>query len=332
MNQNILTVGLVGFLTLGVVDSAGGEGPAQQLDPPLQHACGLRVAKVIRGRLNSEITLDATVAADDRDVALVRAGASGVLERLRLSEPQRTVRQGEPLADLYVPDWFAPQVAYLAVRGLECPGAAHLAESAGRRLSDLGMPEELIRALETTGRPQTRRTVTAPVSGIVSDLAARKGMRVSLDSLLFRINALSTVWANAEVPDRIAREFGPGEAVTARTAALPDAVFSGRIATILPSASAANRAAIASVVLANPHMQLLPGMSVTLRFGAVAGADVLLVPSEAILGIGAHRVVTVFEKDGQFRPVRVEIGSQSAGQTEIRSGLTVGQKVLLFDI
>jgi Cu(I)/Ag(I) efflux system membrane fusion protein len=71
-------------------------------------------------------------------------------------------------------------------------------------------------------------------------------------------------------------------------------------------------------------------MSVTLR--SAAGADILLVPSAAIIAVGCRRVVTVLEKDGQLRPVRVETGSQSGGQTEIRSGLMAGQKVLLFDI
>jgi Cu(I)/Ag(I) efflux system membrane fusion protein len=138
------------------------------------------------------------------------------------------------------------------------------------------------------------------------------------------------VWANAEVPKNIGPAFRPGDSVTARAAALPDAVFSGTIATILPSANSTNRLAIVSVALANPHMQLLPGMSVTLR--SAAGADMLLVPSAAIIALGDHRVVTLLEKDGQVRPVRVEIGSQSGGQTEIRSGLMLGQKVLLFDV
>ena len=290
------------------------------------------MAEVTRGRLDSEITVGATVVCDERDVAVVPAGANGFVERLRVRATQCTVRQGEALGDLYVPDWFAPQMAYVAVRDLKCPGAADLAERAGRRLRRLGMPEDLIGVLERTGRPQSHVTLTAPIAGVVSDLPAREGMRVTSGSLLFRINGLSTVWVNAEMPESLGREVRSGDSVTARTATLPEAVFSGTVATVLPGAKLANRTAIASVALANPKMQLLPGTLVTVRFAPAAGADVLLVPSEAVIAMGNRSLVTAVENDGRFGPVSVETGSQSGGQTEIRSGLTLGQKVIVFDI
>jgi Cu(I)/Ag(I) efflux system membrane fusion protein len=332
MNQKLLTVGLIGFVTLALMGSDGPDARAEEIGPRLQQAPGLRVAEVTRCRLNSEITVGATVVCDERDVTVVPAGANGFVERLRVRATQCTVRQGEALGDLYVPHWFAPQVAYLAVRDLKCPGAADLAEGAGRRLRRLGMPEDLIRVLERTGRPQSHVTLTAPISGVVSDLTVREGMRVTSGSPLFRINGLSTVWVNAAMPESLGREVRSGDSVTARTATLPDAVFSGTVATVLPSAKLANRTAIASVALANPEMQLLPGMLVTLRFAPAAGADVLLVPSQAVIALGNRPVVTVVESDGRFRPVSVETGSQSGGQTEIRSGLTLGQKVIVFDI
>jgi Cu(I)/Ag(I) efflux system membrane fusion protein len=35
------------------------------------------------------------------------------------------------------------------------------------------------------------------------------------------------------------------------------------------------------------------------------------------------------EGEGKFRPVNVETGAQGGGQTEIRSGLSVGQKIVV---
>jgi Cu(I)/Ag(I) efflux system membrane fusion protein len=85
------------------------------------------------------------------------------------------------------------------------------------------------------------------------------------------------------------------------------------------------------VALSNPNLQLLPGMSVLVRFTSTAEADALLVPTEAVMASATHPVVTVYEEDGRFRPVNVEIGSQGGGLTEIRSGLAVGQKVVVFE-
>jgi len=307
----------------------GAEGRAVEVSPRLQQNLGVRLAEVSRGRLNSEITASATVAYDERDVALVQARASGFVERLRVRAPQDTVHQGEALADLYVPDWVAAQVEYLAFRDLQSPGAADLADGARQRLRLAGMPEDLIRRLEKTGTPQSRFTLTAPISGVVSELTAREGMTVTTGAPLFRINGLSTVWVNAEVPESLGQAVHPGDPVKARTAALPGAVFDGTVGAVLPGVDLATRTLTARVALPNPKMQLLPGMFVTVKFAPAAGADVLMVPSEAVIETGTRRVVIVAESDGRFRPVNVETGAQDGGQTEIRSGLALGQRVVV---
>src|SRR5207253_1231570 len=123
-------------------------------------------------------------------------------------------------------------------------------------------PEDLIRALEKRGRPQSRFTLLAPISGVITELMAREGMTVTVGSSLFRINGLRKVWVNAEVAETLGERVHRGDAVHARTAALPGVAFDGRVGAILPS-------------------------------------------------------------------VNVETGAQGGGQTEIRSGLTVGQKVVV---
>lgn len=307
----------------------GGEAGTVQISPRLQQNLGVRTALVTRGRLQTEITANATVVYDERDVALVQARASGFVERLRVRATLDRVRAGEPLADLYVPDWVAAQVEYLAVRDLKSPSAADLVDSALQRLRIAGMPRDLIRTLEKTGRPQSRFTLIAPISGVISELMAREGMTVTSGAPLFRINGLRTVWVNAEVPEELAQQVHAGDGVQARTAALPGVVFDGTVSALLPSVNLATRTLTARVELANPNMQLLPGMFVRVRFTQQTAPEVLLVPSEAIIETGTRRVVMVSDGDGQFRPVTVETGAGGGGQTEIRSGLTAGQKVVI---
>ena len=76
---------------------------------------------------------------------------------------------------------------------------------------------------------------------------------------------------------------------------------------------------------------LFASLLLTLRFASAAEPDVLLVPSEAVIAMGDRRLVAVFENDGRVLPKSVELGSQGGGQTEIRSGLALGQKVIVFD-
>ena len=311
-----------------VVEGSADSG-AVVVSSRVQQDLGVRTALVTRGQLRSELTASASVGYDERDVALVQARANGFIENLRVRATLDAVRQGEPLADLYVPDWAAAQVEYLAVRGLTSPGAADLVDAARQRMRLAGMPEELVRALEKSGTPRTRFTLTAPIDGVVTELTAREGMTVMTGAPLFRINGLKIIWVNAEVPEALAERVHAGDVVQARTAALPGVVFDGKVGALLPSVSTATRTVTARVELQNPKTRLLPGMFVTVQFAPVVGQDVLIVPSEAVIETGTRRVVMLAEGGGRFRPVNVETGAQGGGQTEIRSGLSAGQKVVV---
>jgi len=311
------------------VVEGGTDAGGVEISPRVQQNLGVRTAPVTRGQLRHEITASASVAYDERDVAVVQARATGFVKRLRVRATLDTVRAGEPLADLYVPDWVAAQVEYLAVRNLKSPGAADLVDGARQRMRLAGMPEELIQTLEKSGTPQSRFTLLAPISGVVTELLAREGMTVTAGSPLFRINGLRRVWINADVPETLAEQVRPGDAVQARTTALPGIAFDGTVGAVLPGVSLATRTVTARVELANPKMQLLPGMFVTVQFAPAAQANVLLVPTEAVIETGTRHIVLLADGDGRFRPVDVETGAQGGGQTEIHSGLTAGQKVVV---
>lgn len=311
------------------VVEGGGDAGGIEISPRLQQNLGVRVAPVVRGQLHPEITASANVAFDERDAAVVQARANGFVERLRVRAALDPVQVGEPLADLYVPDWSAVQVEYLAVKDLKSPGAADLVDGARQRLRLAGMPEGLIKTVERSGKLQSRFTIVAPISGVVTELTAREGMTVSTGSPLFRINGLKKVWLNAEVPETLGEHVHPGDAIQARTAALPGVVFDGKVSAVLPSVNVATRTVTARVELANPKTQLLPGMFVTVQFAPAGLANVLLVPSEAVIETGTRRVVMLAEGDGRFRPVSVETGVEGNGQTEVRSGLTLGQKIVV---
>ena len=95
---------------------------------------------------------------------------------------------------------------------------------------------------------------------------------------LFRLNGLRTVWVNAEVPEGAAAEVRPGNAVEARTPALPGSVFKGRVSAILPEVNATTRTLKARIELANPGRRLVPGMFATIDFAATHRKDSVLVP------------------------------------------------------
>jgi Cu(I)/Ag(I) efflux system membrane fusion protein len=306
-------------------DASGGV----QISSRVEQNLGVRTAEVTRGRLDRQIEATATVGYDERDVVLVPARANGFVEHLYVRATFDPVRKGQRLADLYVPDWVAAQEEYLAVKRLKSPGAADLLEGARQRMRLAGMTEDLIHAFEAGGKVQSHFTVIAPRSGVVAELSARQGAAVMSGAPLFRINGLATVWLNVEVPESFGAQVHTGDVVKARVPALPGTVFDGKVDSILPQVDPATRTLTARVSLVNPNAQLVPGMFVTVRFPSGARSDVLIVPSEAVIETGARRVVIVAEGEGKFRPVNVEIGAEGEGNTEIRSGLTTGQTIVV---
>ena len=316
-----------------VYADSGGDEAAVAISPRMQQNLGVRTVEVKSGSLTSTVEAVGSVAYNERDVAVVQARSNGFLERLHVRAPLDPVRKGEPLAELYVPDWVAAQEEYLSAKRIsgqsDSKSLAGLADAARQRMRLAGMSDAQIAAVEASGKVQPRLTITAPIGGVIGELTAREGMTVMAGAPLFRINGLSTVWVNAEVPEISAAQVRPGNPVEARTPAVSGAVFKGKVSAILPEVNPATRTIKARIEIANPNGQLVPGMFATVSFAPAARKDVLLVPSEAVIQTGKRSVVVVAQGDGKFAPVDVEVGLDSNGQTEIRKGLQAGQKVVV---
>lgn len=306
---------------------------AVAISPRLQQNLGVRTTEVKQGALTPRVEAVGSIAYNERDVALVQARSNAFLERLYVRAPLEAVGKGQPLAELYVPDWVAAQEEYLSAKRIsaqsEAIGLGGLADAARQRMRLAGMSDAQIRAVEAGGTVQPRLTITAPIGGVVGELSAREGMTVMAGAPLFRINGLSTVWVNAEVPEALAAHVRPGNSVEARTPAASGTVFKGKVSAILPEVNPATRTIKARIELANPSGQLVPGMFATISFAPSTGKEVLLVPSEAIIQTGKRSVVIVAQGDGRFAPVDVEVGLDSNGQTEVRKGLQVGQRIVV---
>jgi Cu(I)/Ag(I) efflux system membrane fusion protein len=299
------------------------------VSPRVQQNLGVRTALVAEGTLSQQVSAVGSIAFNERDQAIVQARATGYVERLHVRATLDRVAKGQPLVDLYVPDWVAVQEEFLALKRMQGNDLASLVDGARQRMRQVGMSDEQIRRIEASGRAQPRITITAPLGGVVVELLVRDGMTVMAGSTLFRINGLSTVWANAEVPESQSALVRPGAKVQARSPAAPGASFDGKVQAILPDVNQATRTLKARMELANPGSRLVPGMFVTMQFMVMRADKALLVPTEAVIQTGKRTVVMLAEENGRFRPVDVEAGIETGGQTEIKRGLQTGQRVVV---
>jgi len=289
---------------------------------------GIRTVVAQQGTLDTGFTAVGAVAIDERTLVAVQARSQGYVEKLHVRAQYDSVAAGQPLADLFVPEWLAAQEELLALKASAQPGSAQLADAARQRLRLLGMPDAEIARVEREGRPSPRVTVTAPQAGIVWEIGARDGMAVMPGVTLFKLAGIGTVWLTAEVPEAQAALVRIGAPVEARAAAYPDRVWKGTVGALLPEVNAQTRTVRARIVLANPGGTLKPGMFATASFADAVSGSSVLVPAEALIQTGKRSVVIVDAGQGKFVPVEVEVGRQSGDLAEIRKGVEAGQRIV----
>ena len=136
----------------------------------------------------------------------------------------------------------------------------------------------------------------------------------------------ANAWVYAQVYEYEVDAVRPGQAVTVSVPSRPGAGYQGRVAGIDPILDSVTRTARVRVQVATPDGGLRPASFVTALIH-VPTAEVLAVPSDAVLDTGEHQYV--FAIDGTaFMPRAVRVGREAGGWTEVLDGLSAGTQVV----
>ncbi|CAB3707550.1 Cation efflux system protein CusB [Achromobacter deleyi] len=291
----------------------------------LQQSLGIRYARVRRADVAQAFDEIGATQFDESATDVLQSRTPGYIEQLYANAPLQRIEQGAPMASLFVPDWLGPQEEYLAVKR---SGDGPLLAAARARLRALSVPAALVSALDRTGQVQTHLTLTAPRSGVMTELNVRNGAMVTPGQTIARFASLSTLWLIIDIPEAQASRVQAGMTVDASPAADPATHYTGRIQEILPGIRPDSRSLQARLQIANPDLRLTPGLLMRVRLESPARVSRLLVPSEALITTGKRTVVIARGDDGALRPVDVTTGIEQDGDTEILSGLADGQQVV----
>ncbi len=304
---------------------AAGDGGGVRISPALRQNLGIRYATVRRADVRDALSLVGTTQFNDSTTAVLQSRVTGYIEHLHARAPMQAVRRGQPIATLFVPEWLAPQEEYLELRR---SGNDTLAAAARQRMRALSIPDALVTEAERSGKAQRGYTLTAPVSGIITELGVREGAMASPGMTIAKISAIDHLWLLAEVPESQVPKVRPGMAVSASFAGAPQRSYTGRVRELLPSVNAASRTVQARLELDNRDGALIPGMLMQVHLEGARAEPRLLVPTEAIITSGKRAVVLVADEQRGMRAVAVTPGRELGDDTEIVSGLEEGQKVV----
>lgn len=304
-------------------DEDGAEGGIK-IDPTLQQNLGIRLATVRRETLADVLNVVGTTEFDESAAEVVQNRANGYIDKLYARVPMQRIKRGQAIASIFVPDWVAPQEEYLA---LKRSGNGELAAAARQRMRVMSIPDSLIAQADRSGRAQSHLTLTAPVTGVITELPLREGAAVTPGMTIAKINGLAKLWLTADVPETLSAQIRPGMPVKAVASSNAGHEYAGKIRDVLPGVDAATRTVKARIELANEDGSLIPGLLMRVRLASTAQRERLLVPTESIIRDGRQTVVLV-KSQGGIRPVVVSVGQEFGDDSDITSGLTEGQQVV----
>ncbi|HEY4294136.1 efflux RND transporter periplasmic adaptor subunit [Luteibacter sp.] len=296
------------------------------IDASTMQNLGMRTTLVEQRVMATAVDVTGNVTWDVRQSATVSARVDGIVEHLDVRAPYTMVSKGAPLLALLAPQWRSALAEAEALRHTQSADAQALRDASQARLRVLGLSPADGMASRSDGAAIRLR---APVAGVVITVDVREGQRVSAGQTLMTINGLTSVWVEAAVPQGQAASIRAGTPVTVRVDALPGRVFAGKVETLLPDIDTASRTQRARIVLANADGALAPGMFAHVALAPASGDAVAVVPDEAVIAEGDDTRVIVAEGEGRFRAVAVTTGRSAGGLTEVRNGLTVGQRVVV---
>ena len=233
-----------------------------QLTPERVQQAGIQTVPVQSRPVTRQTTTVGYVAFDESRLSRVTSRVMGYVEKLYVDKTFVTVREGEPLAEIYSPELYSTaQELLLAAR----PGGppSGLLASARERMELFGVGPQEIDAILASGKANPRLVIRSPRSGYVIEKKVVAGSNVEPGMTLLEVADLSAVWIEAEVYEKDIALLAPGQKIEATVQALPNRTFTGRLALIYPRLDVATRTNRVRFELANPRHELRPGMFAT---------------------------------------------------------------------
>src|SRR5262249_34351651 len=141
-------------------------------------------------------------------------------------------------------------------------------ESARQRLHLLGMSEAEIAALSRRGVASESISFASPKSGFVIEKDVVEGAAVQAGMKLFRIAGLDSVWVEAEVYEADLPDVRVGQRASVSLDYVPGRSYEGKVSYVSPFLDPVARTGRVRVELANPQLELRPGMYASVQLAS----------------------------------------------------------------
>ncbi len=172
--------------------------------------------------------------------------------------------------------------------------------------------------------------VVAPFDGVITKRNVNIGDLIDPGAgrPLFVLTQASSLRAYVYVPQAYSKGVHIGQSVTLTQAELPGQSFKGRVVRTARAIDPATRSLQVEVGVENPAGQLLPGAYVQVAM-PVTRSGTLVIPVNTLLLRGEGPRVAIVDEKGVVTLKAVELGKDFGAKTEVLSGITVADRLVL---
>jgi Cu(I)/Ag(I) efflux system membrane fusion protein len=292
-----------------------------------------------RQTVPDSIPVTGKLALDKQQLRIAAARVAGRLGRIFVFEGQ-SVTAGQPLAEIYSPDYLSAENELLLARRFRDTlsagssdatlreDAAETYRAALNRLKVLGAAGQDIAALEKSGQVDQYLRVRAPISGVVTQRNVDPGGYLNIGDSLMTLANTDTLWLYFNVYDADYAALKLGQELSFHTNALPGETFSGHVAFIAPSVDPNTHTLPVRCDIPNPGMRLRPEMFIsgTLK---TAESSAWVVPRSAVLRIADQDYLFVQDGERRYRRTPVQGHALETDQYAVTGGLAAPLPVVV---
>lgn len=207
--------------------------------------------------------------------------------------------------------------------------------TAARRQTWIGYQNALSQYTQAQGQVAdleeqiARATIVAPADGTVVAVAAVAGVDISGGPAIQLSSGALQATADFTESDLPSLKTGQPASVTVDAIG---ATLDGTVAAIAPSAASSSGSVVTYAVtidLASPPATARPGMSAKASVIIAQATGVVAVPAVALEGSALGYTVLVIGQDGTAQSRNVTVGLVTSTQAEIKTGIQVGETVVI---
>ena len=305
-----------------------------KLSKEQEQSANIKTIIISEGDLGREKTVNGRVVINENKRFKISSRVSGRIEKLYIKSLGETLNPGVKLYDLYSEDLLVAQKEYLMA--LEKSNAfsesemdyIQLADGAKNKLLLWGMSENQIKSLNNKKELSDVVTIYSSYKGVVTAINKREGDYVMDGDVVFETADLSTLWVEADLYASEVNEFDMNDPVSIKIIEFPGKIWNSHINFFAPQLQTQSKVNLIRADILNTDLSLRPGMQANIVLKENT-KKALFLPLNAILQDSKGATVWIKAKDGTYQSRMVITGIESNDNIEIRSGIEIGEEVVI---